>query len=77
MTLIDRARHLLTCDELRGQLPDEVADFLREVAALEPVAGITKHALNNLPIPYWHLFDKNILEASDAALYTLETPHDR
>lgn len=37
-SLIERARDLLTCDELRGRVPDEVQAFLRDVVALEPVS---------------------------------------
>lgn len=33
-----RAQELLTCDELRGRLPEEVQAFLRDIVALEPVA---------------------------------------
>lgn len=69
MTLIDRARHLLTCDELRGQLPDEVAEFLREVVALEPVASVIDFT-----------FGSPVIKPSAPLclmqpLYTLETPH--
>lgn len=32
-----RAQELLTCDELRGRVPEEVQAFLRDFVALEPV----------------------------------------
>lgn len=76
MTLIDRARHLLTCDELRGQLPDEVAEFLREVVALKPVGYLPPSVIGRLPSKKWIVFDAFSRVYSDAALYTLETPHD-
>lgn len=78
MTLIDRARHLLTCDELRGRVPDEVAEFLREVMALEPVAStdasIVEYSNDAFEYPMYppESFDPK----SDVLLYTLETPHD-
>ena len=41
MNLTEEARRLLTCDELRGRVPDEVQKFLRVVAGLEPVTYMT------------------------------------
>lgn len=38
MNLTEEARRLLTCDELRGRVPQEVQEFLRKVAGLEPLA---------------------------------------
>lgn len=75
MTLIDRARHLLTCDELRGQLPDEVAEFLREVVALEPVAHMHGDALVK-PMTKDRAFNWGRKVEFSIPLYTLETPYD-
>lgn len=41
MNLTEEARRLLTCEELRGRVPQEVQDFLRKVAGLEPVAIVS------------------------------------
>lgn len=76
MTLIDRARHLLTCDELRGRVPDEVTAFLRDVVALEPVAKLVVK-------PTWQpqVYASPMIggafnrRGGEYPLYTLETPH--
>lgn len=39
MNIKQRAQELLTCDELRGRLPEEVRKFLSDVVALEPVSA--------------------------------------
>lgn len=75
MTLIDRARHLLTCDELRGRVPDEVAEFLREVVALEPEGYTSKYHLNWEDGSEWSVYQE-YSRNSPIPLYTLETPHD-
>lgn len=77
MTLIDQARHLLTCDELRGRVPDEVAEFLREVAALEPVAKLTVKP-SWQPKSYASPISSGSCNrrAGEYPLYTLETSHD-
>ena len=79
MTLIDRARHLLTCDELRGRVPDEVAEFLREVVELEPVAyRYVDHPpwMHKPAIGYTHNADEFGIPDMLESLYSLETPHD-
>lgn len=45
MNLTEEARRLLTCEELRGRVPEEVADFLRRVAGLE--LGTDFHAFTS------------------------------
>lgn len=71
-----RAHELLTCDELRGRLPDEVRAFLRDVVALEPVCCIPTHAIENLPLKYWKVFETNLKEPGDSYVYTLGAPND-
>lgn len=83
MTLIDRACHLLTCDELRGRLPDEVAEFLREVVALEQKGWahadgriITmRDKTQMVKSEFQHI--AQVAQRFSLPLYTLETPHDR
>ena len=75
MTLIDRARHLLTSDELRGRVPDEVAEFLREVVALEP----DFHLRWDPGRAAYFVNKPNVAGCAVYTLgqcYTLETPHD-
>lgn len=77
MTLIDRARHLLTCDELRGQLPDEVAEFLRELSKMKLVAYTDPENLSDRSHPScWELYEPGEQAKHDRPLYTLETPYD-
>ena len=42
MNLTEEARRLLTCEELRGRVPQEVHEFLRVVAGLEPAAYVAR-----------------------------------
>lgn len=49
-----RAHHLLTCDELRGRVPEEVQQFLRDVVALEP-DGWHFRAQHMKTFPYYYL----------------------
>lgn len=71
MTLIDRARHLLTCDELRGRVPDEVTEFLRDVVALEPEMYVGDG--HYLPRPLYTLD----CVADTGCKVTTEKRHDR
>jgi hypothetical protein len=44
-----RARELLTCDELRGRLPEEVQALLRDIVALEPVSWQSRYKVDPQP----------------------------
>jgi hypothetical protein len=47
--IIDRARELLTCDELRGRVPEEVRALLADIVALEPVAYLMQISYESEP----------------------------
>lgn len=75
MNIKQRAHELLTCDELRGRVPEEVQQFLRDVVALEPVA----YALDSLTLPVSAEFKRrNPITCSpyQVPLYTLGAPND-
>lgn len=87
MTLIDRARHLLTCDELRGRVPDEVAEFLRsflrECERATDEERFLRQELVRLHRDYQtqcEPYMRRLVEIASRKippfdLYTLETPH--
>jgi len=80
MNLTEEARRLLTCDELRGRVPDEVQKFLREVAGLEPVAyRYVDHRpwMDKPAIGYTQNPDEFGIPDMLESLYTLEPRHDQ
>lgn len=75
-----RAQELLTCDELRGRLPDEVRAFLRDVVALEPVGYVHKAMPEHFRQPdsmlSWSYVWQSANANSNHPIYDLEAPND-
>jgi hypothetical protein len=70
MNLTEEARRLLSCEELRGRVPEEVADFLRRVAGLEPFSFVYVYpdgAIRSIPVER-----DNGLPSKTLPLYTLD-----
>lgn len=83
MNIKQRAHELLTCDELRGRVPEEVQAFLREVMALEPVGYFDGHDINDIwPAETYQLIlaaqgaQCNLGRCYPNALYDLGAPND-
>lgn len=76
MNIKQRAKELLTCDELRGRVPEEVQQFLRDVVALEPVGCVDKGIFEATDPVEWILWGPNDAQTSDVFLYTLGAPND-
>lgn len=75
--LKQRARELLHSEALRGRVPEEVQQFLRDFVALEPVAAIGPLGLDNLS----RLSDAFVFPAAfkikgDSLLYQIGADHD-
>lgn len=62
MSIKQRAQELLTCDELRGRVPEEVQDFLRDVVALEPVGCVDKGIFEACDPVEWILWGPGMLK---------------
>lgn len=77
-SLIEKARELLTCDELRGRVPDEVQALLRDIVALEPTAKmrITGHGPCEPDVDFHVLIDEYDRKYHNKvfSLYTLGAP---
>jgi hypothetical protein len=76
--IIDRARELLTCDELRGRVPQEVQALLADIVALEPVCCMTRRTLNKAADWRWDsrlaAWTVSAQRGTDEFLYTLGAP---
>lgn len=81
MNIKQRARELLTCDELRGRVPEEVQDFLRDVVALEPVCYFNSGDLADVSgvddgNGMWMIGFPKPSDGWETAVYTLGAPND-
>lgn len=77
MNIKQRAQELLTCDELRGRVPEEVRQFLRDVVALEPVGYVASLHLVRMPAEVMTLIiDRPRTNVPVTAIYTLGAPND-
>lgn len=70
MNIKQRALELLQDESLRGRVPSEVQEFLREVAALEPVAYVSREEVAGEDVTDWSLWPA-ISSDSDVAIYTI------